>query len=78
MATTQACRSALTDKPTRVEHNRQPHRVRLPGFVADDDVGIGDVVTRATHAFGIRRCGSCERRAAMLNRWLVFSARRSR
>jgi hypothetical protein len=52
--------------------------VRLPGFVSDEDVGLGDVVKRATSTFGIRPCGGCERRAAALNRWLVFHSRRSR
>jgi hypothetical protein len=27
----------------------KPHRVRLPGFITnDDEIGLGDVVTRAT------------------------------
>lgn len=55
---------------------RQPYRVRLPGFVAENDIGLGDVIKRATSAFGIRPCGGCERRAETLNRWLVFSGRR--
>lgn len=55
---------------------RRPHRVRLPGFVSDEDVGLGDVIKRATYAVGIKPCGGCERRAAALNRWMVFSGRR--
>jgi hypothetical protein len=57
---------------------RPPYRVRLPGFVSDEDIGLGDAVTRATSLFGIRPCGGCERRATALNRWLVFSGRHSR
>jgi hypothetical protein len=53
-----------------------PHRVNLPGFVSDEDVGLGDVVKRATSAVGIKPCGACARRAAALNRWLVFFGRR--
>jgi hypothetical protein len=49
------------------------HRIRLPGFITDDDVGLGDAVKRATTYFGIRPCGGCERRAAALNRWVTFS-----
>jgi hypothetical protein len=49
--------------------------VRLPGFVSDEDVGLGDVVSRMTSAIGIRPCGGCQRRAAAMNRWLVFSGR---
>ena len=55
---------------------RQPYRVRLPGFITDEDIGLGDVIKRTTFAFGIRPCSGCERRAAALNRWLVFSGRR--
>jgi len=50
-------------------------RIRLPGFVRDEDIGLGDVIKRITHAAGITPCGGCERRAAALNRWLVFTAR---
>jgi hypothetical protein len=48
-------------------------RVRPPGFIKDDKVGLGDVVKRVTYAFGIQPCGGCQRRAAALNRWIVFS-----
>jgi len=57
------------DEPT-------PHRVRLPGFIADTEVGLGEVIKRATSLAGIRPCGSCLERAASLNRWMVFSGRR--
>ena len=53
-----------------------PHRVRLPGFIHNEDVGLGSVVKRVTSTFGIRLCGGCEQRAAMLNRWLVFTGSR--
>jgi hypothetical protein len=51
----------------------QPYRVRLPGFISDQEVGLGDAIKRVTYAMGIRPCGGCERRAAALNRWMVFS-----
>jgi len=51
------------------------HRIHLPGFVRDEDIGLGDVLKRVTHAAGIVPCGGCERRAAALNRWMVFTAR---
>jgi hypothetical protein len=57
---------------------RQPHRVRLPGFISDEEIGLGDVIKRATYAIGIRACGGCERRASALNRWMVFSGKRSK
>jgi hypothetical protein len=53
----------------------QPYRVRLPGFI-DEEVGMGDVIKRVTAAAGIKTCGGCQRRAAALNRWLVFSGGR--
>ncbi len=68
-------------KNSQVEQDKnrsQPHSVRLPGFVIDQDIGLGDVIKRATSAFGIRPCGGCEQRAALLNRWLVFSPRHRR
>jgi hypothetical protein len=54
----------------------QPHRVRLPGFVKDEDIGLGDALKRVTYAVGIKFCGGCEGRAAALNRWMVFSGKR--
>jgi hypothetical protein len=49
------------------------HRVRLPGFITDEEIGLGDVITRATKYFGVSPCGGCRRRAAALNRWMVFT-----
>ncbi len=54
------------------EEERARHRVRLPGFVSEDDVGLGDMVKRATTAIGIKPCRGCERRARALNRWMSF------
>jgi hypothetical protein len=53
-----------------------PHRVRIPGFNADTEIGLGDAIKRATSLAGIRPCGPCRERAATLNRWVVFSGRR--
>jgi hypothetical protein len=50
-----------------------PHRVRLPGFINDRDIGLGDALTRTTTYLGIRPCGGCKRRAAALNRWITFT-----
>jgi len=51
----------------------QPRRVRLPGFVIETEIGLGDVIQGVTYAVGIKSCGGCDRRAATLNRWVVFS-----
>ncbi|MGH9962246.1 MAG: hypothetical protein ACREBC_34840 [Pyrinomonadaceae bacterium] len=56
----------------------QPYRLRLPGFVSDEEIGFGDAMKRITSAVGIRPCGGCGRRAAALNRWFGFSGRRPR
>jgi hypothetical protein len=56
---------------------RQPYRVRLPGFLREEEIGLGDVIRRATSVAGIRPCGGCARRAAELNQWLAFAPRRS-
>ena len=60
------------------EPEREPRRVRLPGFISDEDVGLGDVIKRATSAVGIKPCGGCAGRAARLNQRLVFSRRQPR
>jgi hypothetical protein len=52
---------------------RRPYRVRLPGFLIDEEIGLGDVTKRATYGIGIKPCSGCEQRAAALNRWMVFS-----
>jgi hypothetical protein len=61
----------------RLDRQEPPlHRVRLPGFTAETAVGLGDVIKRATSLAGVRPCGPCLKRAAALNRWMVFSGRR--
>ena len=56
---------------------QEPYRVRLPGFINDQEIGLGDVIKRATYAIGVKPCGGCERRAKALNRLTVFSGRQS-
>lgn len=56
--------------------NKRSARVRLPNFVSDDDIGLGDLVSRVTRTVVHRPCQGCERRAEALNRWLLFSGRR--
>jgi len=52
-----------------------PRTVRLPGFVSDEPVGLGDVIKRVTTLAGIKPCGGCARRAESLNRRVVFVPR---
>jgi len=51
---------------------RPPHRVRLPGFLVEEEIGLGDAIKRVTYAMGISPCGGCEQRAAALNRWMTL------
>jgi hypothetical protein len=60
------------------ESEQGPPRVRLPGFITDETIGLGDVIKRTTIYFGIQPCAACERRAAALNHWLVFAAQKSK
>jgi hypothetical protein len=61
--------------PDHIEH--ASYRVRLPRFIADEEIGLGDVIKRATSYFGMQPCGGCGRRADALNPWLVFTNRPS-
>jgi hypothetical protein len=72
-----------SDRQERVEkksdgdtsnREREPLRIRLPGFVGDEEIGLGDVINRMTYAMGIKPCGGCEKRAATLNRWMHFTS----
>lgn len=49
-----------------------PYRVRLPGFVSGQEIGLGDTVKRLTRTLGLKPCSGCEKRAAALNRWVVL------
>jgi hypothetical protein len=60
------------------EDRYAPHRVRLPGFITGEEIGLGDVIKRTTSYIGIRACGGCHRRADVLNRWMVFTNRDSK
>jgi hypothetical protein len=59
---------AATDR-----EERPTHQVRLPGFLIEEEVGLGDLVKKATYAMGVKPCGGCEQRAAALNRWMTFT-----
>jgi len=52
---------------------RRPLKMRLPGFLIEDEIGLGDLIKRATYAVGIKPCGGCSKRAAALNQWVHFT-----
>jgi len=49
------------------------YHVRLPGFLVEEEIGLGSVIKRVTYAMGVKPCAGCEKRAAALNRWMTFS-----
>jgi hypothetical protein len=55
--------------------NQQPYKIRLPGFVPEKEIGLGDIIKRATSSIGIKPCGGCQQRADMLNSWFVFKGK---
>ena len=55
----------------KTEH--QHHRIRFPGFIKEEELGLGDVIKKVTYAMGIKPCDGCEKRAAALNRWMRFT-----
>ena len=55
-----------------------PLRVRLPGFIANEEIGLGDVIKRATSYVGVLPCRGCEGRAVTLNRRVVLTPWRRR
>jgi hypothetical protein len=68
----------VNDDTTNDPQDQKPHsahRARLPGFLVEEEIGLGDVIKHVTYALGIKPCGGCEKRAAALNRWMAFSRR---
>jgi hypothetical protein len=67
----------MKEKRVQTDHveiqGLQPSRVRLPGFIDGEEIGLGDVIKRVAYSAGIKPCSGCERRAAALNRWMVFT-----
>jgi hypothetical protein len=61
-----------TPKPDT--HESPLYRMRLPGFITEEEVGLGDVIKKVTYAIGFKQpCGGCQKRAAALNRRMRFS-----
>lgn len=69
---------SLEDKGVSNKSKQAAHYVRLPGFITDEEIGLGDAIQRTSSYFGIKPCGGCERGAAALNRWLAFTPRRQK
>lgn len=55
-----------------------PIHLRLPGFILDDEeIGLGDIIKRATSSLRIRPCRGCVRRAVAQPMGGVLCAPRS-
>ncbi|MBC7936277.1 MAG: hypothetical protein H7Y86_13080 [Rhizobacter sp.] len=59
----------------RTKQNK-PIVIRLPGFVSEEEIGLGTLIKRATTALGIPACNSCEQRARALNSRIVFHGKK--
>ena len=57
----------------RNETREPTRRIRLPGFLIEEEIGLGDVIKHVTYVVGIKPCAGCETRATKLNRWLTFT-----
>ena len=49
--------------------------IYVPVPVVNGQIGLGDVIKRATNAIGLKTCAPCERRAQYLNRLMQFRGR---
>jgi len=74
-----SCKGTIRMKKTKKnqepaqENRAAQHRVRLPGFLLEEEIGLGDVIKKVTYAMGVSPCSGCERRAAALNHWVRFT-----
>jgi hypothetical protein len=60
------------EKASSGEGRSAPHRVRLPGFLLKEEIGLGDLIKRTSYSIGVPHCEGCERRAEALDRWIRF------
>jgi hypothetical protein len=64
----------MTESKGRKSESRAgPIEVKLPGFLVKKEIGLGQLIKRTTYAVGMVPCASCEKRAAILDRWMFFS-----
>jgi len=61
-------------QPETAAPKREPYRVRLPGMLIEEEIGLGDLIKRTAYRIGVKPCGGCEQRSAALNRWITFSS----
>jgi len=61
---------------TENKKENQPYQIRLPTFITDKEIGLGDVVKQATSSLGIKPCSGCEKRSTILNHLFIFSGKK--
>ncbi len=68
-----AGKNTISKKGGPADKKRPPtYLVLLPGFMIKKEIGLGDVISRATSEIGLKPCAACRKRAAALNKRLVF------
>jgi hypothetical protein len=63
---------------SRNQDENKPYQVRIPGFISEEEIGLGDVIKRGLSSFRVRPCGGCGRRADVLNAWMTFLPKRTK
>lgn len=59
--------------------SKPDHTISVPGWLMHhEEVGLGTAIKRVSSHLGIRPCSGCERRAEVLNEWIVFNRREQR
>lgn len=53
----------------------KPYKIKVPGFITDKRIGLGDLIKNSTTKFGIKPCGGCQRRAEILNNWFLIDGK---
>lgn len=66
----------LADEDKQESRPAPARTMRLPGFVPETDVGLGDVISRAASYMNIRPCDGCAQRAERLNQMMTFTGKR--
>jgi hypothetical protein len=62
-----------SNQPKAPARKREPYRVRLPGMLVEEEIGLGDLIKKTAYRIGVKPCSGCDQRAAALNRWVTLS-----
>lgn len=66
-------KESTTEQAASTEGGPDAKRVRLPGFLVQGELGLGDALKKMTSYFHIAPCSACERRATKLNAWITLA-----